>query len=495
MDNKDIRKVNYRDDLDFVMRLLDCDGNETGWPAYDWTARFWTDGYGLSRGRLNAVTASCRGGECVNCYDDSGRIHVVLDSHGLPPGRLNVEFTAELPDGVYPDGTKRVVVPAPLGIELVREAGGCPCGVEVEFVVPYAVVDAWMTAREAGFGGSREEYYAGLSMLPALSALTSDMARGKAEVAGALTRRGYPTDPAAALGEMAQTITGMDYSYRGWLSAIGYPDGYAEQYMSDRVAYSARLAAEYVAGESCANLFKDDTRLVYAPALDTAGVTDASYMFYGCTCLETVPGYDLWSVANANCMFYNCTRLQKLPERIVMPACANANAMFYQAAVSASSPVGRVSLTIGGVNLGWTQSIFESANISDIHLTILSTIGETWTGYRYFFRKCKATRITFDISARTDTLQMSSCFTECVNAQYVLIKGYRGNTSDISALTNWGRGSEENRRSIVDTLLTYSHDLAAAGLAAATVKLATAVRERLTDDEIAAITAKGYTIA
>lgn len=59
----------------------------------------------------------------------------------------------------------------------------------------------------------------------------------------------------------------------------------------------------------------------------------------------------------------------------------------------------------------------------------------------------------------------------------------------------WGDGSEENRRSLVDSLLTYSYDRAAAGWSAATVALSETVKARLTDEEIAAITAKGYTIA
>lgn len=61
---------------------------------------------------------------------------------------------------------------------------------------------------------------------------------------------------------------------------------------------------------------------------------------------------------------------------------------------------------------------------------------------------------------------------------------------------NWGddtmvRGA---RQSLVDALLTYSHDRVTAGWAAVTVTLSTATFQRLTADEVAAITAKGYTI-
>lgn len=66
---------------------------------------------------------------------------------------------------------------------------------------------------------------------------------------------------------------------------------------------------------------------------------------------------------------------------------------------------------------------------------------------------------------------------------------------DFSLATVWGTGSEEARQSLVNSLLTDSYDRAAAGVAPATVRLSTASKAALTAEEIAAITAKGFTIA
>lgn len=66
---------------------------------------------------------------------------------------------------------------------------------------------------------------------------------------------------------------------------------------------------------------------------------------------------------------------------------------------------------------------------------------------------------------------------------------------DFSLATVWGTGSEEARQSLVNSLLTDSYDRAAAGMAPATVSLSTASKAALTSEEIAAITAKGFTIA
>lgn len=66
---------------------------------------------------------------------------------------------------------------------------------------------------------------------------------------------------------------------------------------------------------------------------------------------------------------------------------------------------------------------------------------------------------------------------------------------DFSRATVWGTGSEEARQSFVNSLLTDSYDRATAGMVPATVRLSTASKAALTAEEIAAITAKGFTIA
>ena len=65
---------------------------------------------------------------------------------------------------------------------------------------------------------------------------------------------------------------------------------------------------------------------------------------------------------------------------------------------------------------------------------------------------------------------------------------------DFACALKWGTGSEEARQSLVNSLLTDSYDRAAAGMPPATIKLAAASKAVLTSEEIAAITAKGFTI-
>lgn len=59
---------------------------------------------------------------------------------------------------------------------------------------------------------------------------------------------------------------------------------------------------------------------------------------------------------------------------------------------------------------------------------------------------------------------------------------------------NWGAGSEENRKSLLDSLLTYSYDRAANNKSNMTITIGSKNLARLTTEEIAAVTAKGYTL-
>lgn len=135
-------RKNYRDDFDFLLRLysayVDSEGNELadsrrelGWPDYDWTARIYTSN------KANAYTASCIGGVCTNCFNDDGNIRIVVNDHHMGPGTLKVEFRAELPREIYPDGFQRNVIPAPLDIELTVGRGDLPGEIEANLLMPY----------------------------------------------------------------------------------------------------------------------------------------------------------------------------------------------------------------------------------------------------------------------------------------------------------------------------------------------------------------------
>lgn len=126
-----MNKINYKSDFDFILRLTDCKGDNIGFPDFDWEAKLYTNS------KANAFVVYSRNGETVNCFNDEGKIHVVVDGHKMGIGNLNVEMRMELPNDIYPDGVQNDVQPMPLDIELVSGQGDCPTTAEIEVRLPY----------------------------------------------------------------------------------------------------------------------------------------------------------------------------------------------------------------------------------------------------------------------------------------------------------------------------------------------------------------------
>lgn len=128
-------RINYKSDFSFLLVLKDCDGQEIGWPACDWQAKFFTPG-----NKANAYFASCKGGALTNCYNDGGFMHVVCDNHHLGIGCLNVELTMLQPNDDFPDGNERKSFSAQLNIELVRENATCEIPKEIKAEVLLSMI-------------------------------------------------------------------------------------------------------------------------------------------------------------------------------------------------------------------------------------------------------------------------------------------------------------------------------------------------------------------
>lgn len=136
--------------------------------------------------------------------------------------------------------------------------------------------------------------------------------------------------------------------------------------------------------------------------------------------------------------------------------------------------------TSSGVNF---NTIFGSTNNKLIKIASLSLKSLNSTiSYSYFTG-----------SSTMDTLR------------YVLLKDFGTGSSCTSASfmrwTNWGVEDETiplsagARQSLIDTFITYSYDRATAGYSTCTITLPENPKALLTEDEIAQMTAKGYTIA
>lgn len=125
---------NYKSDFSLVLRLRDESGEEVLSPWFDWTAKFYT-----SASKAITYVAKCHSRVLTNArIDNDGLLHIIFDNHGLPAGKLMVEFTVENPDSEYPDGSQRSVSPMELNMELVKRHV-CVGEAEVELTLPILI--------------------------------------------------------------------------------------------------------------------------------------------------------------------------------------------------------------------------------------------------------------------------------------------------------------------------------------------------------------------
>jgi hypothetical protein len=120
----------------------------------------------------------------------------------------------------------------------------------------------------------------------------------------------------------------------------------------------------------------------------------------------------------------------------------------------------------------------------------------SWT-FTSAFNYCKSLRKIHSLDWSNVT-SASGCFNGDDSLVFILNKNLGKSTLttyDFSGALIWGTGSEENRQSLIDSLITYSYDRASNGMSTATIKLSANTKALLTEEEIAQITNKGFTIA
>lgn len=102
-------------------------------------------------------------------------------------------------------------------------------------------------------------------------------------------------------------------------SVIGYDDETSimlNNEIDDDIAYSKSLYDAWnPENTSAQNLYKNDTNLVYAPAIDTSNVTTFYGALSGCTNLEYIPDLVITNnVSNYEYFCANCTKLKRVPK-------------------------------------------------------------------------------------------------------------------------------------------------------------------------------------
>lgn len=273
----------------------------------------------------------------------------------------------------------------------------------------------------------------------------------------------------------------------------------------------------------------DTSGMTVFPTFNSINVAVRQSSFYNCKAIEEI---DLSGIAPATSLrwaFQSCKELKK----VTLPPNSTITSEGFSGTFESCNKLTEInnfdSLTTNGITTinsmfkycsGLTRidiSHFDCSLVEDTksafygcenleELLIPDNLGELCTSWSDFLRDCtKLKKITGSISLKnTTSLSSGSIFgySSISELRKFLIKdiGYNSNLKSVplSYATNWGANTSEipdARQSLIDSLITYSFDRAAAGYPICSITLSSTTKALLTEDEIAQITAKGFTIA
>jgi len=252
-------------------------------------------------------------------------------------------------------------------------------------------------------------------------------------------------------------------------------------------------------------------RLESVQLSDTPDVRVFKGTFYNCYALKNVSGINMSKAVIVEQMYYNCYALTSIPPvnapkaqslRYFVRRCDSLTELPDIDAPLATDCEG-MAMECAALQRAGAVNIPAATNLSYLFhgcraLTeVASVTTSKATTMRQMFYQCKSMTHAPELDAASAT-DLTFIISGCLALTHLTIRNLgraAGLTSaPFTGVQKWGSGSDEARQTLVDTLLTYSFDRAAAGYDVCRISVAAAVLARLTEAEIAAITAKGFTI-
>ena len=460
-------RINYKEDFELVVELL-ADGKPYPLGDEDFRIDFTVMASRYSVGR--------EGGACERCAVVGGnKVRCFMDGHGLPPGKLRAEVRVNAPDANYADGKRLSVAVAEGDVELVNGNTRLD-GATVRASLPIFLVDAYQLAKERGYKGTMDEYYATFTDISALLAKARDMAKAERERQEAERARREAETAREAEAETARAawrdIERMRHLREGeharelelvekiknapkdptqdvWLDATDgeIKSGPAEGNLTRNAITYYYLGKRVIKGNFPGASKEGDwqgnphVRHLDASGWDMTLCTDAQGKFYRWTSLRTLDtsGWNLSALTNASGMFSGCGSLQTIDTSgWNLSALTNAGLMFYDC------------LSLRRLDL--RKSEFRSVAYFDMAFNNCRSLAELWLP------------LTFDKLASINI-----------------------------AVPSWGV-TPEGLASLRWTFGDGADDRTARGLPPCAVRLDANVYDRLTDEERTAAAKKGWTI-
>jgi surface protein len=240
--------------------------------------------------------------------------------------------------------------------------------------------------------------------------------------------------------------------------------------------------------------FANFNSLKTIPLLDTSKGTDFSYMFNYCRSLKTIPQLDLSSAQNLSNMFANCGSLETIPKLNT----SNATYM-YSMFIDCYELRGEDGITLDIGNSTNIVQIFSGCQKLQ-KIILLNSNTAKFSTLNSVFHNC--TNLV-DLSAfyceKVNDIR-ESCFSGCGNLTNFdglvnLGKAYTTHTVNYSNNTlNLSESSKLTHSSLVN-IINGVYDIASIGVASQRLILGSTNLAKLTSEEIAIATNKGWTVS
>ena len=271
---------------------------------------------------------------------------------------------------------------------------------------------------------------------------------------------------------LSDTITKGDYAVGGWIKTIKKIrspltiEGTDAAYMFHRYLLNELPQLDTSKVTNMNYMFSSCTNLTTIPQIDTSNVTNMSSMFNYCPNLTTIPQIDTSNVTNMNSMFYNCPNLTTMPQ-IDTSNVTNMGYMFGSCTNLTTIP------QLDTSNVTNMSYMF---NGCDNLTTIPQLNGEKLTSVAGTFGNCKS------LENFNGIINLGQAYLTTQSANY---SNYKLN---LSACTNLTYDSLMN---IINSL----YDIATLGVKSQQLILGSTNLPKLTEEEIAIATNKGWSVS
>lgn len=246
----------------------------------------------------------------------------------------------------------------------------------------------------------------------------------------------------------------------------------------------------------CAGLFNGCRRNLESVSLNGT-LIDIRSMFKECTVLSKILGDVKLETTNYNDLFYGCESLIEVPYWVDLSKATDTRYMFRRCKnllqkdwVISNSALVNVEQMFYDSNLE-SLDLLECPNVNEINGVVTETQIKS---LKLDVQNCTSSISPFTNYRTTNAYLFRDLLIKNLGFQESSVQSY------LQGFNNLGINNEEfpdARKNLIDTLITYSFDRANAGYSTHTIRISAPIAspiDRLTENEIAQITAKGYTL-